>query len=598
MNKQIPITLPSFIWHFLKEYKPAVAVYVFLALAAGFWGPCNSMIIKWLINSLPEATSGISVLMLPAGLIVINFILFDNFTWRGITYIKYRFVPLILNQIDSSLLNYILQHSNQFFQDSMAGSLSKNIFHLVDGVEKIISDSICNLLRASSLLIMAFIFAYQVNSIFLLILIIWSIFFFTLSIVMSRKITLLSEKQAATESVVGGQIVDSLTNSFSVNLFARRSYEILRRIPALGDYRKAYQKKEMYALIMHSIQGGLIAIMMAFSSYFLVYLYGKKLVTTGDFALILGLSMETGHMMWFTMDVVDELNKQVGRCKQSIASLLVPLGIEDKPNATILNCAHGDIKFNNVKFQHKGTSALFENKSIEILSGQKVGLVGYSGGGKSTFVNLILRLYDVTDGAVLIDGQDVRDVTQDSLRSNISMMPQDPSLFHRSLMENIRYGKIEATDEEVIEAAKKAHAHEFIILLPEGYKSLVGERGVKLSGGQRQRIAIARAILKNAPILILDEATSQLDSVTENMIQESVSELMQGKTTIVIAHRLSTLLHMDRILVFDRGKIVEDGRHEELLTQGGFYKELWDAQVGGFLGDRKTIVNHDNPYDP
>jgi len=245
------------------------------------------------------------------------------------------------------------------------------------------------------------------------------------------------------------------------------------------------------------------------------------------------------------------------------------------------------ITFDHVKFHYKGTEPLFQDKSIEIKAGQKVGLVGYSGGGKSTFVHLILRLYDVTDGTILIDGQNIKSVTQDSLRENIAMIPQDPSLFHRSLIENIRYGRIDATDAEVVEAAAKAHAHEFIERLPQGYDSLVGERGVKLSGGQRQRIAIARAILKNAPILILDEATSQLDSVTENLIQDSLWELMQNKTTVVIAHRLSILLHMDHILVFDKGKIVEDGTHSKLLAKGRLYKNLWDAQVGGFLGDEK-----------
>jgi ATP-binding cassette subfamily B protein len=267
---------------------------------------------------------------------------------------------------------------------------------------------------------------------------------------------------------------------------------------------------------------------------------------------------------------------------------MLPLEIVDKPNATILNCTHGKIRFDKIKFHYKGTAPLFQNKSIEIKAGQKVGLVGYSGGGKSTFVNLILRLYDITDGAILIDGQDIRDVTQDSLRTSIALIPQDPSLFHRSLMENIRYGRIDATDEEVILAAKKAHAHEFIEKLSQSYDSLVGERGVKLSGGQRQRIAIARAILKNAPILILDEATSQLDSVTESSIQESLWELMQNKTTLVIAHRLSTLLHMDRIIVFDKGVIVEDGTHAELLTNNGLYRTLWKAQVGGFLPDKKN----------
>jgi ATP-binding cassette subfamily B protein len=307
--------------------------------------------------------------------------------------------------------------------------------------------------------------------------------------------------------------------------------------------------------------------------------------------------METAYTMWFTMSEVDEFNKVVGRCKQSLLSLMIPLEIHDKPDATTLKCERGQITFDSVEFYYKGTDVLFQNKSIEIKSGQKVGLVGYSGGGKSTFVNLILRLYDVTGGAILIDGQDIRNVTQASLRENIAMIPQDPSLFNRTMMENIRYGRIDATDEEVMETAKKAHAHEFIIKLAEGYDSVVGERGMKLSGGQRQRIAIARAILKNSPILIMDEATSQLDSVTEGLIQESLWELMNSpssgygevnrKTVIVIAHRLSTLLHMDRILVFDKGRIVEDGSHNELLTKNGLYKQLWDSQVGGFLLEDK-----------
>ncbi len=261
---------------------------------------------------------------------------------------------------------------------------------------------------------------------------------------------------------------------------------------------------------------------------------------------------------------------------------------QDLPGAYELKVTKGIISFDRVLFHYKGITPLFHNKSVIIEAGQKAGLVGYSGSGKSTFVNLILRLYDVTEGYILIDGQDIRGCTQDSLRKNIAMIPQDPSLFHRTLMENIRYGRIDANDESVVEAAKRAHAHEFIAKLPQGYNSLVGERGVKLSGGQRQRIAIARAILKNAPILILDEATSALDSVVESDIQQSLWELMQGKTTIVIAHRLSTLLHMDRILVFDMGKIVEDGTHTELLAMNGMYKTLWEAQVGGFLLDQRT----------
>ncbi|MGV8948429.1 MAG: ABC transporter ATP-binding protein [Candidatus Paracaedibacter sp.] len=247
----------------------------------------------------------------------------------------------------------------------------------------------------------------------------------------------------------------------------------------------------------------------------------------------------------------------------------------------------GEIIFKDVGFHYKGTDPLFHKKSVVIKPGKKVGLVGFSGSGKTTFVNLILRLYDVTSGQILIDGQDIRDVTQDSLHEAIGMIPQDPSLFNHTLRENIRLGQTNATDAEIKLAAKKAYAHSFIKELPDQYDTMVGERGVKLSGGQRQRIAIARVVLKNAPILILDEATSQLDSVTEILIQDSMWELMQGKTALVIAHRLSTLLHMDRILVFDKGKIVQDGGHSELIAQEGLYKILWSAQVGGFLPEDK-----------
>jgi len=247
----------------------------------------------------------------------------------------------------------------------------------------------------------------------------------------------------------------------------------------------------------------------------------------------------------------------------------------------------GTIEFENVSFRyHKGRD-IFLDKSLTIKGGEKVGLVGFSGSGKTTFVNLILRFFDVDEGRILIDGQNIADATQDSLRAQIAMIPQDTSLFHRTLMENIRYGKLDATDEEVIDASKRGHCHEFIMQLEEGYESLVGERGIKLSGGQRQRITVARAILKNAPILILDEATSALDSITEKYIKESLADLMRGRTTIVIAHRLSTLADMDRILVFKDGHVIEDGNHSALITLDGHYAKLWNMQAGGFLPEEE-----------
>lgn len=582
----LPKTLFPFIGYFLKPHKFVVIVYILLAITAGFWGPFNSILIKELINRLPQVTQGdISILIFPASLIVVNFMVFDNFTWRGIDYLSAKFVPVIVNKVMAETMDYVLSHSHQFYENNLSGQVSKQISNLADGITSIITFSSVNFLRGASLLLTAFIAAYFVNPIFCFILVIWFAFFASTSILMQKKLITLSDMQTLKESVVTGELVDALSNQSSVRIFSQKSYENFRMIPFFQKQQKAYTATYMYSTILSCIQGGLITIMMAFSTFFLVHLYGKSLVTIGDFALILGLSMETGHMMWFTMYQIGEFNKAVGRCRQGLTSLILPIEILDKPHAARLKCSKGKITFNNIKFNYKDAEPLFQNKSVEITPGQKVGLVGYSGGGKSTFVNLIMRLYDVTDGAILIDDQDIRDVTQESLRENIAMIPQDPSLFQRSLMDNIRYGRIDASDEEIIDAAKKAHAHEFIEKLSQGYASLVGERGVKLSGGQRQRIAIARAILKNAPILILDEATSQLDSVTERLIQESLWKLMQDKTTIVIAHRLSTLLRMNRIIVFDQGKIVEDGTHNELLAKDGLYKNLWDAQVGGFLGD-------------
>ena len=328
--------------------------------------------------------------------------------------------------------------------------------------------------------------------------------------------------------------------------------------------------------------------MQGINLYVLLKGYEAGWITAGDFVVVLNINFIVSDLLWiFTRDF-SQFSKLWGKVTQALRAIQVVPEIQDEPDAWDLNVTKGEVRFDAVKFHYKGTEALFQNKSVTIPAGQKVGLVGYSGSGKTTFVNLILRLYDITEGNILIDNQAIHHVTQNSLRSNIAMIPQDPTLFHRSIMENIRYGRTEATDEEVILAAKHAHAHEFISNLPDGYNSLVGERGVKVSGGQRQRIAIARAFLKNAPILILDEATSQLDSITEADIQDSLKELMQDKTTIIIAHRLSTLLHMDRILVFDKGKIVGDGTHQELQESVKLYKDLWGAQVGGFLADNRA----------
>jgi len=588
MNKLLSPNLWSFIWHFLKVHKCIIICFILLAMITGIWGPFNSLLIKYMIDALgfSQPNNVLPLIFWPAVLFVLNFEV-HNLCWRGMGYINYKLQPIIKNQIIKEAFTYVHQHTPQFFQDNLAGRIASQINTLADNVERIVHDIFRHIVRIVVLLIISFISMYYVHPKFFYVMFIWLVVFVAISMHLSKRIIDLSELHANSESIVSGELVDSITNSSNVRIFARRIYEISHIEKFLILTKKTFQTKEAFLLKLHLFQGVSLSIMLAFMLYLLVQLRISQVVSIGDFALILGLSVEVGFMVWWALEQIDELNKAVGKCRQSLRSLFVPLDIQDKEKASDLTIKNGQITFFNVKFHYKGTEALFQNKSVIIEAGQKVGLVGYSGSGKSTFVNLILRLYDVSEGKIMIDGQDITQVTQDSLHENIGMIPQDPSLFHRTLMENIRYGRIEASDEEVIAAAKRAHVHEFTAKLPQGYDSLVGERGIKLSSGQRQRIAIARAILKNAPILILDEATSQLDSITESEIQESLWNLMQGKTTIVIAHRLSTLLHMSRILVFEQGKIIEDGTHAELLAKNGLYKALWNAQVNGFLPDKK-----------
>jgi ATP-binding cassette subfamily B protein len=319
--------------------------------------------------------------------------------------------------------------------------------------------------------------------------------------------------------------------------------------------------------------------------YILITLYTQNLATIGDFAFVSSTFIGVIHNIWHLMDQYVRFSEMHGKCIQAL-DIMSLHEIEDAANAADVLQFNGAITFKNVTFSHTDGEALFSNKSIEIPAKQKVGLVGFSGSGKSTFINLILRLYEIDRGEIMIDQHHIHDVKLASLRAAVSLIPQDPSLLNRSIKENIQYGCFSASDEQIIEASKLAHAHSFISDLPQGYDTVVGEKGAKLSGGQKQRIAIARAILKQAPILILDEATSALDSVTENFIQDSLNLLFKNRTTLVIAHRLSTLSMMDRILVFDKGEIVEDGNHIELLSLGGQYAKMWALQSGGFIQDQ------------
>jgi ATP-binding cassette subfamily B protein len=499
-------------------------------------------------------------------------------------------IPNLRKNIVESSTAILLNQDNSYYQNNFSGSLANKVNDLTNYIPDIVQITIDRFVSRALVLGIGIYFLWQVNISFALLMLTWSALFVLSSFLLAGKVTRLADAWSELGSSITGKMVDVFSNIMSVRLFASKYQKRLSLRATHSEAVKAEQRLQWLYTWIFTFYGFLFLIMQILNLYFLIKGRGQGSITAGDFAFVMTVNIAIANFLWMIAKDFSQFSKSWGRITQALRTITVIPEIQDQPDAVDLVIKREEITFNQVHFYYKDAEPIFENKSIIIKSGQKVGLVGYSGSGKSTFVNLILRLYDVKSGKISIDGQDICNVTQDSLHRNIGIIPQDPSLFHRTLMENIRYDRADASDDEVVEAAKRAHAHEFISKLPQGYESLVGERGVKLSGGQRQRIAIARAILKNAPILILDEATSQLDSVTESNIQESLWELMQGKTTIVIAHRLSTLLHMDRILVFDRGKIIEDGTHQALLDKNGMYKALWDAQVGGFLPEESGGV--------
>lgn len=544
-------------------------------------------ILKIILNRIVEypAHSIFEYLMLPVGAYLLMSFLHSSVFRLYSYFIDIKMIPYLRQNITKSIFDSLLKHSYYYYQNNFTGNLVNKVNDLANNIPDVIQIIIDRFFSHSLALIIATYTLWQVNVKFALVMLVWIITFIIGALLCSKKLTHLADLRAELVSVTTGKIVDALSNILSVKLFACQKQEKLSLNHTLQKAVTAEQKLEWLYFWIWLVYEYSFVIIQGLNIYFLMKGRQQGLISVGDCALVLTINIAIVGFLQGIIRDFSQFTKHLGSITQALRIIVLPIDIQDKTDAKELVILNGEITFDNVEFHYKDTEQIFKNKSITIASGQKVGLVGYSGSGKTTFVNLILRLFDVTSGRILIDNQDIRNVTQDSLRQMIAMIPQDLSLFHRALIDNIRYSRINASDEEVIDAATRANAHDFISKLPQGYESLVGERGVKLSGGQRQRIAIARAILKNAPILILDEATNQLDSITEGHIQQSLWKLMQDKTTIVIAHRLSTLLYMNRIIVFDKGKIVQDGTHNELLEQEGLYKTLWNSQVGGFLPD-------------
>ncbi|MFK8076700.1 MAG: ABC transporter ATP-binding protein [Granulosicoccus sp.] len=487
---------------------------------------------------------------------------------------------------------YVLRQSMTFFQNDFAGRVAQKIMQTGHAVR----ESVLNIIDGAWMLVIYLlgtaIFFIEISSLLLIPVLIWMVAYFAVVLFMVPPVRRKSAKLSEENSVLMGRIVDSYTNIQSVKLFAHHSLEedfagdgILRHTRAFRVLMRAILQMTVTLTVLNTL---LIAGTAAVS----IGLWMAELITVGEIAVANGLVIRLNQMSTWVLRTITSLFENIGTVQNGIETLSQPLLIKDKPEAKPLSVAAGRICFNAVGFQYdeQGQGGkVVHDLSVDIKPGEKVGLVGKSGAGKSTLIDLLIRFHDVDTGSITIDDQDIRNVTQDSLRSNIAVVSQDTSLLHRSIRDNIRYGKSEATDEDILKAAQLAEAMSFIPELtdPQGRRGLdahVGERGVKLSGGQRQRIAIARVILKNAPILILDEATSALDSEVEAAIQQQLSLLMEGKTVLAVAHRLSTIAALDKLVVLDQGHIVEVGTHAQLIEKGGLYARLWHRQSGGFLG--------------
>ena len=576
----------AFIRMVTKPFRFYVAGMVFISFMWALLVNVQPYIVKLILNAVGKKDR--TDLLSNLGILLVLYLVSEYIyvlIFRLYDWLTLKLRPPLKRHVSLVLMSSMMDHAHSFYQHQFAGSLTTRVVDISKGLPDILRIVTDRLLACSLMLLFALYNVSRVDIRFTIALAVWVSLFLSVSVFLAFRNQYLAYDVADARALWAGSIVDVLSNMMSIRLFSGKKFEN-EHLSDVAQYAvQKDQARDWFFFKLHALQGMSYLVFQMICFWWLFNGLMNKTMTSGDFILILTLNLHIVDNIWNIAKDMREFWEKLGDVVQGLAIIQTPVEIKDKPDAKELVVPKGEIVFENVEFHYHDAESLFEHESVIIKPGQKVGLVGYSGSGKSTFINLILRLFDVTEGKITIDGQDIRDVTQDSLHDAIAIIPQDPSLFHRSIYENILYGHRDATTEDVIAAAKQAYAHEFIVTLSQGYDTQVGERGVRLSGGQRQRIVIARAILKNAPILILDEATSQLDSVTEIEIQDSLWDLMRNKTTLVIAHRLSTLLHMDRILVFDKGSIVEDGTHEDLLKRNGLYKQLWEAQIGGFLVD-------------
>jgi len=583
----LPATPFAFLWFLVRKHcARRVAALVALAAIATAIDAFGPLALSHLINSIGKAYakhSSFTVAVLPwIGLMGAIWLL-SACAFRAYEAVDVGMSPRVRALAQKYLFTYMLGHAPRYFQENFAGKLGQKVKQAGQASISIMNILCLDMVRVSGLVLVGGVLMFESKPSYAAVLLLWTMLYLAIVVSLAKRCVRLSKALSDEVSTSTGRLVDAITNADLVRAFAKAAYE--RRFISffLMDEMNASRRLRWFLILMRSfMQMATLALLMG-----LVFIAGRDAlsggISVGAFAMIYFLGSQIARSVQELSFRMLDYFEQLGTLTEALELVSARHEIVDHPQSSPLAVRDGAIRFEHVRFAHPDGQDVFRDLCLEIRAGEKVGLVGPSGAGKSTLVKLLRRQYEPQGGRILIDGQDIASVTWDSLNESIAEVPQTPGVFHRAVRDNIRYARPTAHEDEVVRAARDAFAHDFILARTTGYGTIVGEQGIKLSGGERQRVAIARALVKDAKILVLDEATSSLDSESEHLIQEGLWTLMQGRTVIAIAHRLSTIAGMDRIVYLEAGRIVEEGPHRELLARGGAYARLWNRQMGGFI---------------